>query len=84
MAFSSTVTKVDRGSGRYKKSWGTFTNAAADSGGTIATGLKKVDHFSASYDSHVYAGVPKVTISAGSVTIVTEDGADGTWVAHGF
>ena len=84
MAFASTVTKVDRGSGRYKKCWGTFTNGASDTGGTISTGFKLVDHFDAAYTSHLGSSTPKVTISAGNVTIVTDEGADGTWIAHGF
>ena len=84
MAFAYAVTKTDRGSGRYKKCWGTFTNGASDTGGTVATGFKLVDHFAVAYTSGVGEAFPKTTISGGNVTIVTAEGADGTWIAHGF
>lgn len=83
MAFAST--KVKRAVvGSLRVVCGTFTNAAADSGGNIATGLKKVYFFSASFNSHLGTEVAKHTISAGTVTIVTSTGADGIWIAIGY
>ncbi len=85
MAFAYAVTKSVR-QGNRKRVWGTFTNGAADSGGTI-TCLKTVETFHATCTSHLGTETPKVTInspSAGSVAIVTSDGADGLWEATGI
>lgn len=70
-----------------RMSVGTFTNAAGDSGGNIITGLKYVDVFTWSCNSHVDAGELKVTKNSGTggtVLIVSSDGADGDWVAIGI
>lgn len=86
MAFASTVTKVSV-SGNRRRAFGTFTNAATDSGGDIKTGLKFVEFFEASYTTHLGTEVPKVTLNsgtAGTVAIVTSDGADGIWQASGL
>ena len=85
MAFAYAVTKQVR-QGNRKRIWGTFTNGSTDSGGTIAC-LKTVETFRASFNSHLGTEVPKITInspSAGSVAIVTSDGADGEWEATGI
>lgn len=83
MAFAST--KVKRAViGNLRITCGTFTNGAADAGGAIATGLKKVYSFSAEFNSHLGSEPAKHTISAGTVTIVTSTGADGIWTAIGF
>jgi hypothetical protein len=88
MAFSYTVTDLVRGVGRKKVAFGTFTNGAAtDSGGTIITGLKKIDAFSFTVGSHIGTEGIKVSLNSsvdGSVALVTSTGAvTGTWEAIG-
>jgi len=86
MAFTSAVTDV-RVQGNRKIAYGTFTNAGTDSGGEIDTGLSYVDVFLYSVSSHLGAESMKVTknsSSAGKVTVVSSDGADGDWVAFGL
>ncbi len=86
MAFSSTRTGYTV-FGNRKKTWGTFTNAATDSGGEIATGLRYVENCHVDFNSHLGTEVPKVTLNSatnGAVTIVTSTGADGTWEATGI
>lgn len=82
MAFSSSVT-TSTIAGNKRLVFGTFTNADTDSGGSITTGLKVVDWFGLFPTSHVGATDAKVTISAGTVTLVTDNGLDGTWMAIG-
>lgn len=83
MAFSSTRTL--RASQAFRISAGTFTNAAADTGGDIDTGLKSISWADAAFSSHVDSGNVKVTWTAGSpdITIVCNEGADGYWFAIG-
>lgn len=86
MAFASTVSKVwVAGSKRFAA--GTWTNAAADNGGDIKTGLKFVDVFLWSANSHLGTEVVKVTKNtpnAGEVRIVTSENLDGDWLAIGL
>ncbi len=82
MAFSSTVTRVIR-MGPKKMAWGTFTNTSTDSGGSVKTGLNAVDFFVPVCSSHLGTESVKITPSAGTVTIVTSNGADGYWMAIG-
>jgi hypothetical protein len=90
MAFSSAVTKVLNLAPGWRLSHGTWTNGAStDTGGVIATGLKFVRHTSVSCDSHIGTQQPKVTKSAGNVTILTSAGGTGTaptgtWIAYGL
>lgn len=84
MAFSSTVTTQPGPAiiGPYRFISGTFVNAAGDVGGTIAastTGVNAIVAYGAWITSHVGAQQPKVTISGGAITLVTEDGTDGNW-----
>jgi TPP-dependent indolepyruvate ferredoxin oxidoreductase alpha subunit len=70
--------------GNHRVVSGTFTNAEADSGGAISTGLDYVAGFSCVPTSHVASTMPKVTASAGTITIVTDNGVDGNWIAFGL
>ena len=83
MAFAYAVTSREWIARRKRICWGTFTNGATDTGGAIVTGMKTVDFFVSSYDSHVEAGDAKHTISGGTVTVVVPDGCDGRWMALG-
>lgn len=83
MAFSYAVTKRIRLDRTKSIAWGTFTNAATDSGGDVVTGFKTVDFIVFSTNSHVGSTLMKHTISGGTVTIVCPDGVDGTWLALG-
>jgi len=66
---------------RFK--YGTFTNGTQDTGGDITTGLNAIFAEGACVNSHVGSNLPKVTKSGGTLSIVTEEGADGTWWAIG-
>ena len=86
MTFSSTQT----GSavvGDRRKVWGTFTNAAGDTGGDITTGLGVVDTFSHEVKGSSSGSAISVNetfpLSGGVVTIVTSDGTVGYWEAWG-
>ncbi len=92
MAFSSSVTRVPTrlGDRTRRISFGTFTQAAGDSGGEIDTGLKAVDTFVWSCSSHLGTEVIKVTknsATSGKVTIVTSTSGStavaGDWLAVG-
>jgi hypothetical protein len=91
MAFASSVTnKVVVGN--RKMTYGTFTNASTDNGGTIATGLETVDFFDCCISSHIGSLMLKVTknydidgaAAPGSVAIQTAYDADGDWFAIGL
>lgn len=82
MAFSYSVTRATV-IGDQRMVVGTFTNTDTDSGGAISTGLGLVNGFEIVNTSHVGATVPKHTISGGTVTIVTDNGMDGQWIAVG-
>lgn len=88
MAFSATTTDIVRGVGRKKVAYGTFTQTADDSGGTITTGLKKVHTFNISVSSHIGSEKMKVTLNSaadGQVVLVTSTGAiSGAWDAIGY
>lgn len=85
MAFASSTTTQPGPAviGPYRLISGTYTNAAGDTGGAITSGLNVLVWASAICTSHVGSQMPKVTISGGTITIVTEDGADGNWIAIG-
>jgi len=69
--------------GNCRVKYGTFTNGSADTGGAITTGLAAIFGYGVHVDSHVGSNQPKCTKSGGTLTIVTEMGADGTWWAFG-
>lgn len=90
MAFSSTINEdgIPEFFGRKKFVSGTFTNGAADEGGDIATGLRRVIAFVVQQTgSAVTTGCPVVNetfpLESGTVTIVTDADADGIWYAIG-
>lgn len=83
MAFSSTITQsIPGGLGSRQIVYGTFTNAVADTGGTISTGLNVVESViltGFATGSHYVSAV-----SGGAVTIVTAADLDGYWTAFGY
>lgn len=83
MAFAYAVTSREWISRRKRICWGTFTNTDSDTGGAIVTGMKTVDFFVPSPNSHVGSTVIKHTVSGGTVTLVIDNGVDGTWLAVG-
>lgn len=83
MAFAYAVTKKVNVSRSKCIVWGTFTNGTADAGGDIVTGLTYCDFFIPSVNSHLGTEDIKHTLSGGTATIVTSEGADGTWFAIG-
>ena len=87
MAFASTFTNKIHGLGHgLQIAWGTFTNAAGDTGGTIETGFASVLWVGVMPTSNLGTQYPKYTGTAsdGSVTIVTEDAMDANWIAFGI
>ena len=83
MAFVSTVT--DRSiHGNHRIVWGTYTNTDTDSGGDIDTGFDAVFGFFTVPTGHVGTTAPKYSVSAGTVTLVTDNGSDGNWWAFGL
>ena len=82
MVFSSTIT-FRTVIGNKRLVVGTFTNAAGDAGGEIDTGLVKVQAFVPSFSSHLGSEAPKISISSGTVTIVTSEAVDGYFIAIG-
>lgn len=88
MAFVSAITSEVAIFGSRQVKYGTYTNAGGDTGGEVITGLKSVEHITLqATGSAVNTGVPVVNetlpLASGSVTIVTDDGADGVWMAIG-
>lgn len=81
-AFASTVVKSTI-AGEFRKKYGTFTNSTEDTGGGISTGLKKIYACGVFLTSAVGSNMPKFAISGGTITIVTEENADGNWWAEG-
>ena len=90
MAFTSAITQRDVW-GSMAVSMGTFTNGAGDKGGNIATGLNRC------YGLILQPGGAAVATNAcvvnetftangldgSAITIVTDDGVDGNWLAFG-
>lgn len=69
--------------------FGTYTNGGGDTGGDIETGLTVCESIQLTQTgSAVTTGAPVVNetlpVSGGDVTIVTDDGADGTFFAIGY
>jgi len=86
MAFSGSVTGGQGGStvmGNKRWKFGTYTNAEADSGGAITTGLSAIVACGVYPTSHVDNNMPKFTVSGGIITLVTDNGQDGNWWAIG-
>ena len=90
MAFTSSVTQRDVW-GSMAVSMGTFTNGAGDEGGNIATGLNRCYGLILQPGGATVAGnacVVNETFTANgldgsAITIVTDAGVDGNWLAFG-
>ena len=82
MAFAYTR-DIEQVVGNSRMSAGTFTNGASDTGGDIDTGLKSIAYANISFTSHVDSGNGKMTVSAPTVTVLCDEGADGYWIAWG-
>jgi len=90
MAFTASVTQRDVW-GSMAVSMGTFTNGAGDKGGNIATGLNRCYGLILQPGGATVAGnacVVNETFTANgldgsAITIVTDDGVDGNWLAFG-
>ena len=80
MAFTVTRDPGAYSIGKHVKI-GTYASTAADTGGAIKTGLRKVLHFSSSCATATPSTVS--VISAGTVTITTTANQTGTWMAVG-
>lgn len=79
MSFSYTMTKGDANG--HAVVFGSYTNTSSDTGGTIATGLRQINHMEASSAT----AVPSVRMSAsvGTITLTTTADQTGTWMAIG-
>lgn len=87
MAFAYTITRRTV-IGNMRMVCGTFSNATSDTGGTIATGLNRVEYFSVqATGTAVVSNAPVVNAtfptSTGNITIVTDADVDGVWMAIG-
>lgn len=88
MSFASTITSRDHWGGKAV-AMGTFTNTGGgDTGGDINTGLHRCEAiFLQHAKSSVIANQPVVNetlpVAGSAVTIVTDGGEDGTWLAIG-
>jgi len=90
MTMASSVTQRDVW-GSMAVSMGTFTNGAGDKGGNIATGLNRCYGLILQPGGATVAGnacVVNETFTANgldgsAITIVTDDGVDGNWLAFG-
>lgn len=87
MAFSTTITHQGV-FGSRKVVFGTFTNGnGTDTGGTVSTGLSKIDYFSpedsgtgtVTYDSRA----DFTNRDGGDIRLYTAGGVDGCWFAMG-
>ncbi len=85
MAFASTTTTAPGpdvlGSSRLIS--GTYTNAETDSGGAISTGFSVIIACGVFSTNAIGNADPKFTVSGGTITVVTSNGADGSWWAIG-
>lgn len=86
MVFSSTITKRTV-IGNVRTSYGNFTSGGT-TGGDVATGLTAVDFFAITHkDTAVEANCPVANETfpdaPAAITIVTDSGKDGVWMAIG-
>ena len=87
MAFTSAVTQKTV-FGNKRVHIGTYTNGSGDTGGDIETGLNKVEACvliptGSSVQTNAPVANETFPLESGDVTIVTDDNADGAWVAIG-
>jgi len=87
MTFSSTI-KKQTVFGDMKVAMGTFTQSGGDTGGDIETGLNTVVILLPINNSAGLTASPATTNEtfpcADPVTIITEAGATGIWIAFGY
>jgi len=79
MAFTSSLSERTV-MGDKRVNFGILAQATGDTGGTVATGLTKVDSFFCSMNADI-------TISGGDAAIITKDfvaDQDGFWMAIGY
>ena len=83
-----TYTKIDDiAMGNRRATYGTFTNTGGATGGSIYSGLQKVEFMVITPTTAVTASQAACTTtlpSADPVTIVATADADGMWMAIGF
>jgi len=87
MAISSTITVRDVW-GSKAVTMGTFTNDVADEGGNINVGLHRCEaiflqHGGGTVITNAPAVDETLPVAGSAVTIVTDAGADGTFIAIG-
>ena len=86
-AFTTAVDGISHIGGQgLKCKWGTWTNTAGSTGGSVPTGFAFLAGLTFMNTSHFNSAAPKVTATAsdGDVTIVTEADVDGKWMAFGI
>jgi hypothetical protein len=89
MAFSSEITQRAVAVGNKRMSMGTYSASSA-TGGNINTGLRSCEHIqlmpvNSALSSTLPPAVNETLPVAGSaVTIVTDSGATGNWIAWGY
>lgn len=70
--------------GNHRVVWGTYAQGETDAGGDIETGMDVVYGFSTVPTGQVGSTAPKYSVSGGTVTLVTDNGVDGNWIAFGL
>lgn len=88
MAFASSKTQ-DTVFGNMRCTMGTFTNAAGDAGGNINTGLHQclmitLGHYGSATEGTSLAINETFPCDGSAVTIATNYGLDGYWIAYGY
>lgn len=89
MAFSYTRNTEEKPFGGAKLVFGTYTNSGSTTGGDISTGLSTVlAVYLQTTSSSVATNAPAVNesfpLTGGDVTIITDAGGDGVWMALGI
>ena len=74
--------------GNKEIAYGRYTNAGGDTGGEVTTGMAYIEtfhltHTGAAVATNSPAANETFPLAKGAVTIVTDDGSDGVWLALG-
>lgn len=69
--------------------WGTWTNGASDTGGSIVTGLSQIENVGLTPTGSAVTSNASVVngsfpLATGTFIIVTDAGVDGVWSAIGY
>lgn len=90
MAFAFTINEsgLPNTAGDRKVVTGTFTNTDGDTGGSIVTGLSRVEFFNAQHTGTAVVASAPVANKAfptadGTIPVVTVADANGVWIAYG-